>query len=312
MRTRPIGALDVSVVGLGCNNFGGRIDAAATESVIDAALDAGINHFDTADIYAGGESERLIGRFLQGRRDRVILATKFGHTSGGEGRGGHPDHVRRALAESLERLRTDYVDLYILHRPDASVPIADTLGALADAVRAGQVREIGCSGFSAAQLEEADAAAGEGAPRFVCLQNEYSLIEREAERDELPACERLGVAFVPYFPLASGLLTGKYRRGQEPPEGTRITGSPRQETLLTDENLDLVEDLVAFAEARGRTLLDLAFAWLLARPAVASVIAGATSAEQVRRNAATADWEMTPEEMREVERLLAARGVRAG
>jgi aryl-alcohol dehydrogenase-like predicted oxidoreductase len=309
MRTRSIGTLEVSVVGLGCNNFGGRIDAAATASVIDAALDAGINHFDTADIYSDGESERLIGRALQGRRDRVVLATKFGHPAGGEDRRGHPDHARRALAQSLERLRTDHVDLYILHRPDPSVPVADTLGALGDAVRAGQVREIGCSDFSAAQLQEAAAAVTAGAPRFVCLQSEYSLLERGVEGGELEACERLGVAFVPYYPLKSGLLTGKYRRGQPLPKGTRITGTPRQEALVTERNLAAVEDLVAFAAARGRELLDLAFAWLLAKPVVTSVIAGATSAEQVRRNAAAGAWELSPEDVAEVERLLARHGV---
>jgi aryl-alcohol dehydrogenase-like predicted oxidoreductase len=304
MQKRVLGSLEVSIVGLGCNNFGGRIDAAATERVIDAALDAGIDHFDTADIYARGESERLIGRFLRGRRDRVVLATKFGHPSGGEDRRAHPDHVHRALDESLERLQTDYVDLYLLHRPDPTVPIADTLGALGDAVRAGKVRELGCSGFSAAQLEEADAAVADGAPRFVCVQNEYSLIERGAEREELPACASLGLAFVPYFPLASGLLTGKYRRGQPLPEGTRITGGPRQEKLVTSANLDLVEDLVAFAEARGRELIDLAFAYLVARDVVPSVIAGATSAEQVRRNAVAADWRLSPADLADVERLL--------
>jgi aryl-alcohol dehydrogenase-like predicted oxidoreductase len=304
MQKRMLGSLEVSIVGLGCNNFGGRIDADATERVIDAALDAGIDHFDTADIYARGESERLIGRFLRGRRDRVVLATKFGHPSGGEDRRAHPDHVHRALDESLERLQTDYVDLYLLHRPDPTVPIADTLGALGDAVRAGKVRELGCSGFSAAQLEEADAAVADGAPRFVCVQNEYSLIERGAEREELPACASLGLAFVPYFPLASGLLTGKYRRGQPLPEGTRITGGPRQEKLVTSANLDLVEDLVAFAEARGRELIDLAFAYLVARDVVPSVIAGATSAEQVRRNAVAADWRLSPADLADVERLL--------
>jgi aryl-alcohol dehydrogenase-like predicted oxidoreductase len=308
MQKRMLGSIEVSIVGLGCNNFGGRIDAAATERVIDAALDAGIDHFDTADIYAHGESERLIGRFLRGRRDRVVLATKFGHPSGGEDRRAHPDHVHRALEESLQRLQTDYVDLYLLHRPDPDVPIADTLAALGDAVRAGKVRELGCSGFSAAQLEEADAAVADGAPRFVCVQNEYSLIERGAEREELPACASLGLAFVPYFPLASGLLTGKYRRGRPLPEGTRITGGPRQETLVTSANLDLVEDLIVFAEGRGRELIDLAFAFLLAHEVVPSVIAGATSAEQVRRNAVAAEWHLSSGDLAELEQLLERHG----
>jgi len=306
MDTRPLGSLAVSVIGLGCNNFGGRLDEAGTRRVVDAALDAGVTFFDTADVYDGSESESFLGRILAGRRDRVLLATKFGMPMGEGLRGAHPDYLRRALTDSLRRLRMDHVDLYQLHRPDPDVPIADTLGALGDLVREGLVREIGCSNFDAHQLEEAEAAVAAGAPRFVSVQNEYSLMHRAPEAEVLPACSRLGVAFLPYFPLMSGLLSGKYRRGRPLPTGTRIVGNPRWESLLTDANLDLVEALIAFAEARGHELLDLAFAWLLARAQVASVIAGATSAAQVQRNAATAAWRLDESDMAEVEGILAA------
>ena len=304
MQTRPIGSLQASVVGLGCNNFGRRVDADGTKRVLDAAIDAGVTFLDTADVYGDADSEAFIGRALEGRRDQVVLATKFGWPKEGYG-GAHPDHVRRACEASLQRLRTDHVDLYQLHRPDPAVPIADTLGALAELVQAGHVREIGCSNFSAAQLDEAEAAVAAGAPRFVSLQNEYSMLHREPEAEVLPACERLGIAFLPYFPLKSGLLTGKYRLGQPLPDGTRITGSERFAELVSDDSLARVERLIAFAEARGRELVDLAFAWLLARGSVASVIAGATSPEQVRRNAATADWQLLPDDVTELEARLA-------
>jgi len=306
MHTRTLGTLHVSVVGLGCNNFGGRLDEAATKRVVDAALDVGVNFLDTADMYGGTDSETFLGRVLQGRRDSVVLATKFGLPLDEETAGGaHPTYVRRALEDSLRRLRMDHVDLYQLHRPDPEVPIADTLGALGELVEAGLVREIGCSNFDAEQLEEAEAAVAAGAPRFVSVQNEYSLMQREPEAEVLPACARLGLAFLPYFPLMSGLLTGKYRKGRPLPEGTRIIGNPRWEALLTDANLELIEALARYAESRGFELIDLAFAWLLTRPQVASVIAGATSAEQVRRNAATAQWAMSDEERDAVERILA-------
>jgi aryl-alcohol dehydrogenase-like predicted oxidoreductase len=306
MHTRTIGTLHVSVVGLGCNNFGARMDEAATKSVVDAALDAGINFLDTADVYGGGASETFLGRILHGRRDRVLLATKFGMPLGEDGGGGaHPTYVKQALGESLRRLRADHVDLYQLHRPDPKVPIADTLGALGELVQAGLVREIGCSNFSAAQLEEAEAVAAAGTPRFVSVQNEYSLMQRDPEAEVLPTCARRNVAFLPYFPLMSGLLSGKYRKGRPLPEGTRIVGSARWESLLTEPNFDLIEALARYAESRGFELVDLAFAWLLSRPQVASVIAGATSPEQVRRNAATAQWTLRDEERDAVERILA-------
>lgn len=300
METRKIGSLDASVIGLGCNNFGRRVDAAGTQVVLDAAIDAGINFLDTADIYGGTLSEEYMGRALAGKRDKVLLATKFGHKVDEQRQGAKPAYVRQAIEDSLSRLKTDYVDLYQLHTPDASTPIADTLGALNDLVKEGKVREIGCSNFSVQQLQEAEEAAKGGA-RFVSVQNEYSLLRRAPEEGVLAECGRLNIGFLPYFPLASGLLSGKYRKGQPLPDGTRIQeGSD----WLKDENLDVVERLAGFAEARGKTILGLAFAWLLAQPTVSSVIAGATSAAQVHANAATAGWGLTAEEVAEVNKLL--------
>ncbi len=305
MRKRPIGSLQASVVGLGCNNFGRRLDEAATRSVVDAALDAGVDFFDTADTYGDTYSETFLGRVLEGRRDRVVLATKFGSKVAEGKEGARPEYVKQALQDSLRRLRTDHVDLYQLHRPDPEVPIADTLGALGELVAAGLVREIGCSNFSAEQIAEAEEAVEPGAARFVSVQNELSLLRRQDERDVIPACRQHGLAYLPYFPLFSGLLTGKYRRGRPLPEGTRITGNPRWEQHLTDANLDLIEDLVAFSQERGKELIDLAFAWLLAKPEVASVIAGATSADQVRRNAEAGTWELSADDVAAVDALLA-------
>ncbi|MFL5538124.1 MAG: aldo/keto reductase [Longimicrobiaceae bacterium] len=303
METRRIGALEVSVVGLGCNNFGGRLDAEATASVVDAALDAGINFLDTADIYGGTKSEEYLGRALGRRRGDVVLATKFGMMIDQHRHGARPEYVRQALDDSLRRLGTDHVDLYQLHRPDVTVPIADTLGALDDAVKAGKVREIGCSNFSVDELREAEAAVRPGGARFVSVQNEYSLFYRDPEEGVLAECERQGIAFIPYFPLASGLLTGKYRPGKPIPQGTRLTEG-RYSRMLSEANLAKVEALAAFAEARGHTLLELAFSWLLAHEPVVSVIAGATSPEQVRANAGAAGWRLTAEEMAEVDRIL--------
>jgi aryl-alcohol dehydrogenase-like predicted oxidoreductase len=299
--TRRIGSLNVSIVGLGCNNFGGRLDAAATASVVHAALDAGINFFDTADIYGGTKSEEFLGRALGSRRDQVIVATKFGAPVDDHRKGARPEYIQQAAEDSLRRLGTDYIDLYQLHRPDPSVPIADTLGALNALVQAGKVREIGCSNFSADQLREA--AAPEGAARFVSIQNEYSLLHRVPERDVLPECERTGIAFLPYFPLASGLLTGKYRCGRPAPPKSRLSGSGWGANRLTDQNLAIVETLLSFATSRGHTLLELAISWLLARPAVASVIAGATSPQQVQTNVAAANWRLTKAELTEIDTL---------
>ena len=304
METRKIGSLDVSVVGLGCNNFGWNIDEASTRRVVDAALDAGVNFFDTADVYGGTKSEEFLGRVLKGRRDKVVLATKFGIKLDDQHPGGaKPEYIRQAAEESLRRLDTDCIDLYQLHRPDDDTPIADTLGALNALVRAGKVREIGCSNFSAAQLREAEAAA-QGGARFVSVQNEYSLLRREPEPEVLPECEKLGIAFLPYFPLASGLLTGKYRQGKPLPEGTRIQAEGRFSELLTDQNMALVEKLVAFAETRNHTILEMAFSWLIRQPAVASVIAGATSATQIQANAAAANWHLRSGDLAEIDTLL--------
>ncbi|HYW09276.1 MAG TPA: aldo/keto reductase [Longimicrobium sp.] len=307
METRKIGSLEVSVVGLGCNNFGKRIDEAATRAVVDASLDAGINFLDTADIYGGTRSEEFLGRVLGGRRADVIVATKFGMEVDPQRKGAHPDYVRRAAEDSLRRLGTDYIDLYQLHEPDPGVPIADTLGALDDLVRSGKVREIGCSNFSAEQLREAEAAVLDGGARFVSVQNEYSLLKRGPEGGVLAECERVGLGFLPYFPLASGLLTGKYRKGQPMPEGTRLSrGSGLAESVLGDDKVDVVERLVRFAEERGHTILELAFSWLLARPVVSSVIAGATKPEQVRGNAAAPNWKLTADDMAAIDAILAA------
>ncbi len=304
METRKIGSLNASVVGLGCNNFGWHIDEAATGKVVDAALDAGVNFFDTADIYGGTKSEEFLGRVLQGRRDKVVLASKFGIKIDDARPGGaKPAYIRQAIDASLTRLQTDYLDLYQIHRPDDDTPIADTLGVLNDLVKAGKVREIGCSNFSAQQLKEAEAAS-QGGARFVSVQNEYSLLDRTPEAEVLPECERLSIGFLPYFPLASGLLTGKYRQGKPLPEGTRIQAEGRFSELLTDKNLSVVESLIAFAEARHHTVLELAFSWLIRQPAVASVIAGATSPAQIQSNADAAGWHLSAEDLAEVDTLL--------
>jgi aryl-alcohol dehydrogenase-like predicted oxidoreductase len=311
MNTRRIGSLDVSTVGLGCNNFGWHIDEASSQAVVDAALDAGITHFDTAESYGDGASESFLGRALGGRRDDVTIATKFGHRKpdGPTGQAA-PDAVRAACEASLRRLGTDRIDLYYLHRPDPDTPLADTLGALSRLVDEGKVREIACSGFSAEQLREADRAAASGA-RFVALQNEYSLLHREPEGTTLDASRDLGIAFVPYFPLKSGLLTGKYRKG-DVPSGSRLAGDTEGsyfnsmgDKVLTDDNLDIVERLIDFAEARGHTILDLAFSWLLAHEPVASVIAGATKPEQIRQNVEAAGWQLTEDDLAEVDRITA-------
>ena len=303
MDTRPIGSLRVTVVGLGCNNFGRRVDAAGTERVVNAALEAGINFFDTADIYGETHSEEFLGRALgSGRRD-VVVATKFGMPIDERRRGARPEYVRRALEDSLRRLGTDFVDLYQIHQPDPETPVSATLEALDALVREGKVREIGCSNFSAEQIVEAHEAAGYRAARFASVQNEYSLLHREPEIDVLPECARLGLAFIPYFPLASGALTGKYRRGQPPPRGARLEAGGMRDRFLGDGTLESVERLQAFAESRGRRLLELAFGWLLAHPPVTTVIAGATRPEQVSDNVAAATWRLTEEELDEVDRI---------
>ena len=309
MEQRKVGSLRVTVVGIGCNNFGGRIDERRTEEVVNAALDAGINFFDTADTYANGKSEELLGRFLGRRRSDAIIATKFGLEMEGQGKGARPEYIRQAFDASLRRLKTDYVDLYQQHVPDPDVPIAETLGALDELVKAGKVREIGCSNFSAAQLREARSVSDSrpGSAGFVSVQNEYSLLHRDPEDEVLAECEQQGLAFLPFFPLKSGLLTGKYRKGQPIPQDTRVAKFERYRSLLTDDNLERVEALIGFAESRGHTLLELAFSWLLAHRVVASVIAGATSAQQVRDNTAAASaWKLTAADLEEIDSLLRA------
>src|SRR5215203_486971 len=303
MNRRRIGALDVSVVGLGCNNFGRKLDAGATAKVVHAARDAGVNFFDTADIYGSTKSEQFLGKALGRARDKVIIATKFGMVVDDKRKGARPEYVHQACEDSLQRLGTDYIDLYQLHTPDPTVPIADTLGALDDLVKAGKVREIGCSNFDVELLREADAETKPGAAKFGSVANEYSLFHREPDHNGvLHECATTGMAFLPYFPLASGMLTGKYRRGQPAPKGSRI-GSGWHGELMTGENIDVVENLITFAESRGHTILELAISWLLSRPMIASVIAGATSAEQIHANAAAANWMMSDEELEEINRI---------
>jgi aryl-alcohol dehydrogenase-like predicted oxidoreductase len=305
METRKIGSLDVSIVGVGCNNFGRRIDADAAAKVVNAALDAGINFFDTADVYGQGESEEFLARALGQRRAQVIIATKFRSKMDGQGEGASPDYIRVAVEASLRRLNTDVIDLYQLHSPDDSVPIADTLGALDELVKAGKVREIGSSNFSAAQIREAEAVAhGTHGARFVSVQNYYSMLHREPEPDVLVECERFGLGFLPFFPLESGLLTGKIRAGQPVPEGTRLSNTETQHRFVNDERLATVEKLIAYAEGKGHTLLELAFSWLLAKPVVASVIAGATKPEQILANAAAPNWKLSAAELAEIDTLL--------
>ena len=301
MEKRKIGSLEVSLAGLGCNNFGWRIDADATAAVVDAALESGINFFDTADIYGGGQSEEFLGRALKGRRDGVLIATKFGMKMGDDKLGGKPAYVRQAAEDSLRRLGVDHIDLYQIHQPDPSTPIADTLGALDALVKAGKVREIGCSNFSAAQLREASQVRG-GA-KFVSVQNNYSLFHREPEAEVLPECERLGIAFLPYFPLANGLLTGKYRKGQPYPKSSRGEDGfgPK---VFTDENLALVETLRGFAESRGHTLLELAMCWLASKNVIASIIAGSKTPEQVKANALAVAWRLTEADLAAVDGIL--------
>jgi len=303
MDKRKIGSLEVSIVGLGCNNFGGRLDYDGTLAVVDAALDAGINFLDTADIYGKTQSEELLGRALAGRRDKVVLATKFGMEVDAQRKGAKPDYVRRAAEDSLRRLRTDYIDLYQLHQPDPETPIGDTLAVLDELVRSGKVREIGCSNFSVPQLREAKAAAGQRA-QFVSVQNEYSLLHREPEREVLAECERESLAFLPFFPLASGALTGKYRRGEKKPESARLTTSESMAKRFFDEpKQEIVEKLRAFAESRGHSLLELAFSWLLRHRVVASVIAGATKPEQIRSNVQAAGWTLSAEDLAAIDRI---------
>jgi aryl-alcohol dehydrogenase-like predicted oxidoreductase len=313
MRYRSLGdsGLVVSVAGLGCNNFGGRFGLDATRAVVDAALEAGITLLDTADMYGGGGgSEELLGQVLAGRRDEVVLATKFGHQEFDMGYGtaagakGGRAYIRRAVERSLRRLRTDYLDLYQLHTPDPVTPVEETLAALTELVAEGKVRYLGHSNFSGWQLADAAHLAREaGAAPFISAQNHWSLLERGAEAEVVPAARHFGLGVLPYYPLANGLLTGKVRRGQEPPPGTRLAS---RRAYLTDSKLDRVEALIAWAAERDRTVLEVAVGALAAQPGCTSVIAGATSAEQVKDNAAAADWIPSAEDLADLDRLIPA------
>ncbi|MGH3632415.1 MAG: aldo/keto reductase [Sciscionella sp.] len=305
----------MSIIGCGCNQFGRKIDRPATADVVGAAIDAGINFFDTADRYGYGDqsfsgqghSEEFLGAAIRARREEVVVATKFGNPMGDDPRdhGGGERWVRLAVEDSLRRLGTDRIDLYQLHGPDPETPIAETLGVLNDLVVQGKVREIGCSKFSPEQLREAESVGPSFPKRFASVQNEYSLLAREPEQGVLDVCREAGIGFLPYFPLAGGLLTGKYRNGGEVPPNSRLAlfAPSRTHLGLSEENLNMVERYTKFAEARGHSILELAFTWLFAHQEVASVIAGATSPEQARQNAAAGDWHLTAEDLAELELL---------
>jgi aryl-alcohol dehydrogenase-like predicted oxidoreductase len=297
METRMLGSLEVTVVGLGCNNFGGRIDEAATLAVVDAAIEAELTFFDTADIYGNaGGSETLLGNVLGGRRDLIVLATKFGKPMGdGAERRGSRQYIHRAIDASLRRLQTDHVDLYQHHEMDLDTPLEETLGAIRELVDAGKIRAFGTSNYTPERVGHAQRLAQELNVPYVSEQSEYSWLAREAEEELIPTCEELGLGFIPFFPLASGLLTGKVRRDRPPSEGTRLHGR-----AIADADLDTVERLAAWGESRGASLLQIAIGGLLARPVVASVIAGATKPEQVRANAEAGAWRPSPAELAEL------------
>jgi aryl-alcohol dehydrogenase-like predicted oxidoreductase len=305
MRFRQVGksGLRVSEIGLGCNNFGSRLDFDQSKAVIEAALEAGVNFFDTADLYGNGLSEQYLGRVLKGKRDSVIIATKFGWDLGnGELARGSRRYLIKALEHSLDRLGTDYIDLYQFHHPDPLTPIEETLSALDDAVRSGKVRYIGSSNFQAWQVVEADFLARElGVERFISCQNLYNLLNRDAESDLIPLTAKYGLGFIPFYPLASGLLTGKFRRGKAPEPGTRIAMQPER---YRQANFDLIERAESFARSRGMELIDLAFAYLLANDTVPSVIAGASDPEQVKRNVATQAQVLSKEDLDEMEEAV--------
>lgn len=312
MDTRKIADLEATIVGIGCNNFGRRLDRSGTETVVNAAMEGGINFFDTADVYGDGASEEYLGKALGSRREEVIIATKFGAQLGNDPSrgGGSPRWIERAVEGSLKRLGTDHIDLYQLHRPDKNTPIEDTLEALDHLISSGKVRQIGCSNYSEAQIEDALSTSREhNLAQFVSVQNEYSLLHRDPEENGvIEACLTNQLALLPYFPLASGMLTGKYTRGKDAPAGSRLAGMPaaRAERFANAQNFELMERLEAFAKERGHTILELAISWLVAQPVVSSVIAGATSPEQVRANAEAAKWELYPEDLEEIDRITQA------
>jgi aryl-alcohol dehydrogenase-like predicted oxidoreductase len=310
METRNLGrsGLKVSLVGLGCNNFGGRIDTAQARAVIDRAIELGITLFDTADTYGNrGGSERVLGEVLGSRRQDIVLATKFGNAMDDTGvmKGGSRRYLMAAVEASLKRLRTDWIDLYQLHKPDPDTPIEETLRALDDLVRQGKVRYVGCSNLAAwSVVDAAWTARHRGLPAFVSAQDEYSVLVRHHERELLPAMRACGMGLLPYYPLASGLLTGKYKRGASLPEGSRLANSKAwAEQFLTPRNWDVVEALERFCRERGRGLVDLAFSWLAAQAPVASIIAGATKPQQIDVNVAAVGWRLTADELAEVDRI---------
>ncbi|HEY5272447.1 MAG TPA: aldo/keto reductase [Acidimicrobiales bacterium] len=296
METRKIGSLEVSVVALGCNNFANGYDQDLVDEVVHAALDAGITYFDTAEGYGRGQSEEVVGKALKGHRDGAVVATKYD---------GRPDEARAHAEASLQRLGVDYIDLYTLHHAVADVPVEETLGALSELARDGLIREFGCSNVGVAQLEEAAAAVGDGRSGFVSVQNDYNLLNRKMELDVLPYCASTGLAFTAYFPIYHGLLTGHFHRGEELKPGSRLaTAHPRrQEAAFTDEHFDVLEGLAAFAEARGRTVLDVALARLLAEPGLAAVLPGAASAQHVQSNANAATMQLNAAEIAEIDRI---------
>jgi aryl-alcohol dehydrogenase-like predicted oxidoreductase len=313
MEYRNLGnsGLQVSVVGLGCNNFGGRVDAAGTKAVVDKCVEMGITFFDTADIYGRGKSEEFMAPAIEPHRRNIVIATKAAANMG-EGpywSGLSRRYLMDALDESLRRLQTDYIDLYQVHFPDLKTPIDETLRALDDMVRSGKVRYIGCSNFAGWQVVEADwVSRTEHLSRFVSAQNEYSLLQRGPEAELVPAISKYGLGLLPYFPLASGFLTGKYRPNEAAPEGTRLGGSsPFAGRILTEGNYDMLVKLETFAQERGHSMIELAFGWLASKPYVSSVIAGATKPEQVEQNATSADWHLTSEEMTEVDEIMGKR-----
>ena len=314
MQKRRLGnsTLEVSVVGLGTNNFGGRIDFDATQRVVQRALELGVNFVDSADTYGNrGGSEECLGRILGEKRKQVVLATKFGMPmdDAGKLRGASRRYVMAALEASLERLKTDWIDLYQLHRPDAETSIEETLRALDDLVRAGKVRFIGCSNLSASQFAQAHAVSHRhGLAAFVSAQDEYSLLKRDIERELIPAAKTHGMGILPYFPLASGFLTGKYRRDAPLPQDSRLAKNPRHAgELINERNWRVVEALSAFAERRGHTVLELAFSWLLRDPVVASVIAGATTPQQIEQNVGAAGWILSADDLSEIDRITLRR-----
>lgn len=308
MEKRKLGnsGLEVSVVGLGANNFGGRIDQEATRRVVHKALDLGVTLIDTADAYNSGGSEDLLGQILGERRRQVVLATKFGMTTDGSRSlaGASRGYIAQAVEGSLKRLRTDWIDLYQLHRPDPATPIEETLRALDALVRQGKVRHVGCSNLSGAQVEEAQRTAQQGRlTPFASTQDRYSLLERGIERELVPIMQKNGMALLPYFPLASGLLSGKFKRGAPLPPNTRMSQRRYSDRFVNDRNWRLVEELDAFARSRGRSLLELAFGWLLGQPVVASIPAGASTPEQVEQNVRAAGWKLSAEELAEADRI---------